>query len=287
MTATTTILTTKCARKACTANVGPYYTDRYNGHCSYRCNNLTNNGAKRSRDMNGGIAKDDPRADILKLAGFKLEKKYDYGSDRYWNLSTNGATIRFHAHDVFYGHGQSINFENYNYYHITVKGSYLIEGTENVASGVLGHFVNVNDAIEYAKALLPKDDLQARVTNVLEPKDREIEALDILELALFAKLERFEDTLKDMQVEYNRTDANDVAKVGLHADIYATAGSVRYLKSELCAVRNRRDGDNYNQGRKLDPSDSPAYLYLTPKQQQRAPRVIDNSRKELLTGNKA
>ena len=47
MTATTTILTTKCARKACTANVGPYYTDRYNGHCSYRCNNLTNNGAKR------------------------------------------------------------------------------------------------------------------------------------------------------------------------------------------------------------------------------------------------
>jgi len=53
------------------------------------------------------------------------------------------------------------------------------------------------------------------------------------------------------------------------------------------ATSNRRDGDNYNQGRKLDPSDSPAFLYLTPAQQSRSPRVYDNTRKNLLTGDKA
>jgi len=288
------ITTTKCARKACTLNISPEFrgsqvamvqSNRYNGHCSFRCENLTNNGAKRSRDMNGGIAKNDPRADILKLAGFALEKKYGYGGDRYWKLPTNGATIHFYGSDTYYG--QSINLENYNHYHISVKGSYLIEGTEDVASGVLGHFVNVNDAIEYAKALLPKNDLKTRVTDALEPKAREIEALDILEQYLRAEIESESHRLQSLRTEYKTCPTDTNKKLELHAQVYGKAGSLCYLKTELRAVRERRDGDNYNQGRKLDPSDSPAFLYLTPKQQSRSPRVYDNTRKTVLTGDKA
>ena len=265
-----------CARKTC--NTVIYDLERYNGHCSYRCNNLTANGEKRSIAMNGGITKNDPRATILRTAGFTLEKTSAYGNDRHWKLPFNSATISFNG--SYYG-PRDINLNNYNHFNITVRGSYLDK--EEVRTSNLAHFSKVTDAIKFAASLPVPATLRNRVLDVLEPKDREIEALDILEQYLTRKLDDQRARLEGFQKEYNECPVDSNKKLELHAECMAHAGSISYLKSELRQVKIRRDGDSsYNRSH---PLESPAYLYLTPTQNNLSGNNYgDEARELVLTG---
>ena len=271
-----------CERKNCENIVTNY--NRYNGHCSYRCNNLTTNGEKRSIAMNGGIKKDDPRASILRLAGFQLEKTSSYGNDRHWKLPFNSASISFNK-GSYYGPRDNINLNNYNHFNITVRGSYLDK--EEVHTSNLAHFSKVTDAIEFAATLPMPGTLRARINDVMEPKDREIEALDILEQYLTRKLNDQRARLDGFQKEYNECPVDSNKKLELHAECMAHAGSISYLKSELRQVKIRRDGDSsYNRSH---PLESPAYLYLTPTQNNlsgngRINNYSDEARELVLTG---